>query len=328
MNCPACESDLPENALSCPQCRKLIHAVELEDLARRAKQAWRVGHFAEERALWAESLALLPDDTVQHRTIAARIAEIDAQSAGAPQASHDGRKKALMGAGPLLVLLLSKGKFLLLGLTKIGTLLTMAASMGVYWSLYGWALALGVVVSIYIHEMGHVGMIRRYGLPASAPMFIPGLGAFIQLRGANLPPIPESRIGLAGPIYGLGAALAAMGAYYVSGVKVWGVIGHFGAWVNLFNLIPVWQLDGSRGLRSLTRMQRGVVLAAAFTLWLLSSNPMLLLIALACFYRMFTRDWQDEPDNQGLGQYVGLLAALTTVVMLSAGSATIAPARQ
>jgi len=66
-----------------------------------------------------------------------------------------------MGVGPALLLLLSKGKFLLLGLTKIGTLLTMFASIGVYWALYGWALALGVVVSIYIHEMGHVGMIRR-----------------------------------------------------------------------------------------------------------------------------------------------------------------------
>jgi len=110
-------------------------------------------------------------------------------------------------------------------------------------------------------------MIRRYGFPASAPMFIPGFGAFIQLRGISLPPIPDSRIGLAGPVYGLGAALAALGAYYLTGVKVWGVIAHFGAWVNLFNLVPVWQLDGSRGLRSMTRYQRGIVLVAAGTLW-------------------------------------------------------------
>src|SRR5205823_28674 len=102
-------------------------------------------------------------------------------------------------------------------LTKIGTLLTMFASLGVYWALYGWALALGVVISIYIHEMGHVAMIRHYGFPASAPMFIPGLGAFIRLRGVHLPPIPDARIGLAGPVYGLGAALAALAVYYVTG---------------------------------------------------------------------------------------------------------------
>src|SRR5207302_4779658 len=140
----------------------------------------------------------------------------------------------------------------------------------------------------------------RYGFPSSAPMFIPGLGAFIQLRGINLPPIPDSRIGLAGPMYGLGAAVAALGAYYVTGVKVWGVIAHFGAWVNLFNLIPVWQLDGSRGLRSLTRPQRGIILLSAAALWWLTRNPMLMLIALACGYRLFTRDWQEEPDQQGL----------------------------
>jgi len=327
MSCPGCGGDLPESALSCPGCRRLVHAEKLEDLARRAKAAWRLGHFAEERGLWAESLALLPEDTVQHRSIAARVAEIDGMLAHAPEHAHDGWKKVSMGAGPALLLLLSKGKFLLLGLTKIGTLLTMFASLGVYWALYGWALALGVVVSIYIHEMGHVGMIRRYGFPASAPMFIPGLGAFIQLRGVHLPPIPDSRIGLAGPMYGLGAAVGALGAYYVTGVKVWGVIAHFGAWVNMFNLIPVWQLDGSRGLRSLTRFERGLVLAAAGTLWLLSSNPMLLIIALVCVYRMFTRDWQDEPDRQGLMQYLGLLAALAAVVTLSAGSAAVATSR-
>jgi Zn-dependent protease len=324
MNCSGCSCELPESALSCPQCRRLIHAQKLEDLARRAKEAWRLGHFAEERALRAESLALLPEETVQHRSIAARVAEIDGMLGGTAQHTHAGWKKGWLGAGPALLLLLSKGKFLLLGLTKIGTLLTMFASLGVYWALYGWALALGVVVSIYIHEMGHVGKLRHYGVPASAPMFIPGLGAFIQLRGVKLPPIPEARIGLAGPVYGLGAAVAALGVYYVTGVKIWGVIAHFGAWVNLFNLIPVWQLDGSRGLRSLTRYQRGGVLMAAATLWLVASNPMLLLVALGCAYRMFTRDWQAQPDNRGLAQFLGLLVALSAVLMLSAGSSAIA----
>jgi len=325
MNCPGCGSDLPESALSCQPCGKLVHSEKLEGLARRAKEAWRLGRFAEERALWTESLALLPEDTVQHRTIAARIEAINGMLAGAEQHSDGGWKKAaLLGVGPALVLLLTKGKFLLLGLTKIGTLVTMLASLGVYWALYGWALALGVVVSIYIHEMGHVGMIRRFGFPSSAPMFIPGLGAFIQMRGIHLPPIPDSRIGLAGPIYGLGAAVAALGVYYVTGLKVWGVIAHFGAWVNLFNLIPVWQLDGSRGLRSLTRSQRGLVLLAAGALWPLSSNGMLFLVALGCGYRMFTRDWQAEPDNLGLMQFLGLLVALSAVVMLSAGAAKIA----
>ncbi|MEO8593388.1 MAG: site-2 protease family protein [Candidatus Solibacter sp.] len=324
MNCAACGAELSEAALSCPACRKLTHGATLADLAKRAKAAWRVGQFAQERALWAESLALLPEDTVQHRTIAARIAEIDQTNAHAEGTrGHGWRQTISMGAGPLIVLALTKGKFLLLGLTKIGTLLTMLASLGVYWAMYGWAFALGLVFSIYIHEMGHVAAIKRYGFPASAPMFIPGLGAFIQLRGVRLPPVPEARVGLAGPIYGLGAAVAALACYYVTRANVWAVIAHFGAIVNCFNLIPVWQLDGSRGMRSLTRGERGIVVAAALCLWMLTATPLLGLIALAGAYRLFTRDWQEEGDREGLLQYVGLLAAFALVVALSAGPSAI-----
>jgi len=324
MICAGCSAELDPAALSCPSCRKLTHGAALEDLAKRAKAAWRIGDFTTERTLWTESLTLLPEDTVQHRTISARIAEIDHTKAGAEHASTHGWRQTLsMGVGPLLVLTLTKGKFLLLGLTKIGTLLTMLASLGVYWAMYGWAFGFGLVISIYIHEMGHVAAIRRYGLPASAPMFIPGLGAFIQLRGVRLPPIPEARVGLAGPLYGLGAAMASLACYYVTRANVWAVIAHFGAVVNCFNLIPVWQLDGSRGMRSLTRGERGIVVTAAACLWMLTGTPMLGLIALAGVYRLFTRDWQEESDREGLLQYVGLLAAFALVAMLSAGAAAV-----
>ena len=328
MNCPACGGELMPAALSCPGCRRLTRSAELEDLAKRATAAWRVGNFALERQLWAESLALLPEDTVQHRTIQARLDEIDAQQAP-PQEDAPGswRQKLSMGVGPLVVLALTKGKFLLLGLTKMGTLLSMLASLGVYWAMYGWAFALGLILSIYVHEMGHVAAIRRYGFPASAPMFIPGIGAFIQLRGVRLPPVPEARVGLAGPIYGLGAAIAAAGCYYLTGAPIWAVIAHFGAIINCFNLIPVWQLDGSRGLRSLTRAQRGIVLATAACLWMITSTPMMGLIALACVYRMFTRDWQSEGDREGLLQYVGLLAAFALITTLTATPAML-PAPQ
>jgi Zn-dependent protease len=323
MTCPACGAGVPADALACPSCRRLTNTEQLEDLSRRAKEAWRLGRFTEERAHWLQALALLPDDTVQHRSLTARVAEIDELLAGSVQPSRSGWGKAGMGLGPALLLALSKGKFLLLGLTKIGTLLTMAASLGVYWAMYGWALAIGVVISIYIHEMGHVAKIRAYGLPASAPMFIPGLGAFIRLRGRNLPPIPDARIGLAGPIYGLGAALAAAALYYLTGNQIWAVIAHFGAVINMFNLIPVWQLDGSRGLRSLSRYQRGIVLFAAGVLWLVTSAPMLVLVALACAWRLFTRDWQEQPDRNGLLQFVGLLVALSVLTAVTAGYAMV-----
>jgi Zn-dependent protease len=311
--CIGCNTELPLDSLSCPQCRRLTRSSALATLAEQAKAAWRVSNFAEEKALWQQSLALLPADTVQYTKIQARLAELEEQSAIAGADSSGSWRKGAAGIGPALLLLLSKGKALLLGLTKIGTLLTMAASLGVYWALYGWGLAIGVILSIYVHEMGHVIAIRRYGFKATAPMFIPGLGALIRMRNVKLPPIPDSRIGLAGPIYGLGAAVTALAIYSLTHIKVWGAIAHFGAIVNLFNLVPIWQLDGSRGVRSLTRSQRGIVLTVTALLWAFTSNPMMPIICLVCGYRMFTRDWQKEPDNTGLFQFVGLLAALTLI---------------
>src|SRR5207253_3148688 len=118
------------------------------------------------------------------------------------------------------LVLLSKVKFLLLGLTKASTIISMFAFFGLYWSTFGWPLALGLVVSIYIHEMGHVAMLRRLGIASSAPMFIPGVGALVMLKQHVDDPRTDARIGLAGPVWGLGAGLAALGVHAATGVPV------------------------------------------------------------------------------------------------------------
>ena len=120
-------------------------------------------------------------------------------------------RRGALGVVTVALLLLSKLKFLLLGLTKASTFVSMFAFFGVYWSIYGWPLALGLVLSIYIHEMGHVAMLRRLGIDAGAPMFIPGVGAFVMLKQHIGDPLTDAKIGLAGPVWGLGAALAAFG---------------------------------------------------------------------------------------------------------------------
>ena len=109
----------------------------------------------------------------------------------------------------LAVLLLSKGKLLLLGLTKASTFWSMLAAFSVYWTVFGGWFALGLVLSIYIHEMGHVAALMRYGVKASAPLFLPGIGAVIRLKQGFIDPRQDARVGLAGPIWGLFAAVAA-----------------------------------------------------------------------------------------------------------------------
>lgn len=327
--CADCRAPLDPTALSCPACHALTRAEELESLAAQAREATLRHDLAAARDLWERSSALLPPDTVQYRSIRARITQIDAELSHGPGASAPGAHqpaaakwgKGAAGIGPALLLLLSKGKLLLLGLTKLGTLLSMIAFAGVYWALYGWPFAVGIVLSIYVHEMGHVLMLRNYGIPASAPMFIPGFGAFISMRGHSISRIQDSRVGLAGPIYGFGAALFALFVAYATGNKTCAAIAHFGAVINLFNLIPVWQLDGSRGFASLTRNQRMVIVSAAAILWLATSEPMLFLIALAALFRLFTdlggTAAPREPDQTGLLQFLGILSALTAVAMVA-----------
>jgi Zn-dependent protease len=315
--CVGCGGALDPSALACPACHKLTRTDELASLAAQAREAEARTDFAAARALWERCAAILPSDTVQYQSIQTRIAELDAK-VGADQARSSGKwGKGAAGAGPIALLLLTKGKMLLLGLTKLSTLLSMLAWVGVYWALYGWWFALGSVFSIYIHEMGHVISLRRLGIPADAPMFIPGIGAFVRLRRLSITPVQDSRIGLAGPIYGCGAALAALGLFYLTGSKALGAIAHFGAVINLFNLIPVWQLDGSRGLRSLTRGQRLTIVAVAAMLWMLTSQPMFFLVAAAAVFRLFTKDAAKEGDPTGLMQYTGLMAVLAVVTVLA-----------
>jgi len=306
MTCPACAGELEEAALSCPQCRGLVHAAKLEDLSRRAQEAWRLGRFAEERALWAESLALLPEGTVQHQSISERVAAVDAQLASAVESE--------ISPGPAPDTFSGRLRFLLMGLTSSATFISMLVSFGIYGRMSGYRSAAGLVISIYIHEMGHLAACLRYGVPASPPVFVPGLGAFIRLRARKIPPIVDSRVGLAGPIYGLGAAIAALALYYVTRVKTWGLIAHEGAFLNLMNLIPVWQLDGSRGIHSLTRAQRAMIAAAAVVLFAFLKVRLLLAVAAVCIYRLFTRDWPRESDAAGLMQFLWLLIALGCVI--------------
>lgn len=293
---------------------------------RKAQIAANGANWTASRSFWNQALALLPPDTVQYKSVVARIAELDAKIGTTAGPAADGShpsvwKKGAAGLGPI-ALLFWKFKAILFGLAKMSTLLSMVASLGIYWAAYGWLFAFGLVVSIYIHEMGHVIELRKYGIPAGAPVFIPFLGAIIQLRGVNLPPVQDARIGLAGPIYGLATAAVALALYYVTGYKAWAVVANLGGYINLFNLIPVWQLDGARGFHSQTRNQRLALLALTLVLWWLSSIGVLLLIALGAGYCLFfQRNASEEPDNVGFGYIGGLLVALTAIIYVTHGVA-------
>ena len=302
----------------CPACQWLVHAETLKGLAARAQELTSDGKLSEAVAAWDESLSLLPEDSQQHALVTQRKAElvsrIAADAATAPQpnapAAHSSWwRTAGASAVGVLALLLGKFKFLLLGLTKLKTLLSMGAFFGVYWSTYGWPLALGLVLSIYIHEMGHVASLKRHGIAAGAPLFIPGVGALVLLKQRIDDPKVDAAIGLAGPVWGLGAGLAAYAVYLATGKPIWIAIAQLTGLINLFNLIPVWQLDGSRAFHALTSVQRWTVIAAMAVAYVLTRQKLLLLVGAVAVWRGFQRQ-QAPGDARTVTTFILLVAVL------------------
>lgn len=323
--CPACGAEVAPGLLACPNCRRLVHADRLKQLADVAGRAEAAGDPIGALVAWRGALELLPPRVRQREVIEGRIAALGRQvEAGPARRSVPGTRGpwgTLAGIGTMLLLGAGKLKFLMLGLTKASTFFSMFAALGVYWAAFGWKFALGLVVSVYIHEMGHVAALLRYGIRADAPLFIPGLGAVIRLRQALGDPRQDARVGLAGPVWGLGAALASGGVFLAGGGPIWGAIAQFGAIINLFNLTPVWQLDGSRAFRSFSRSQRGLAATAVALAWYATGEGWLLLIMIVAGARFLFDRTESPPDRGALATYVGLVAALSALSLISVGVA-------
>lgn len=224
----------------------------------------------------------------------------------------------------VVFLLLGKAKLLLTGLTKAQTLFSMLLSIGVYFSLFGWKFAVGLVASIYIHELGHVDALRRYGIRASAPMFVPGLGAFIAMRQYPATPREDARVGLAGPIWGLAAALVCWGVFALTRSPIWAALAQVGAWVNLFNLTPVWQLDGARGFRAMSRPQRWLCIAVIAAMLLVTHEGLLILLGIFAVIQGLRPATERTSDWTATVQYAALVAILAGMTEIVVPGTTLA----
>ena len=208
---------------------------------------------------------------------------MDGSPGGDPHTSgwHGRMARLLALLGPA-VLLLGKLKVLAI-FSKVGlTGVSMLVSVWAYAALWhlGWAAAIGFVVLLFVHEMGHWIVMRLKGVPASAPLFIPFLGAMIGMKGLPRSVKDEAEIGIAGPIAGTAGALACLGLETLYGGRLWPLLALLGLYLNLFNLLPVSPLDGGRIVAAISRWLWIVGLAGLVGLFVLHPNPFLLLIAL------------------------------------------------
>lgn len=252
------------------------------------------------------------------------------QSGGTPTdaRSRVGRNVAATSAiGGGLLFLLSKAKFvgLVAGVLKWKTLATMLLSIGAYALEWGWAFAAGFVLLIFVHEMGHAVALRREGIPAGAPVFIPFVGAFVAMHGRPRDAAVEARVAMAGPLIGSLAAWLTLGAGLAWPQPLLVALGHTAVLLNLFNLVPVPPLDGGRIAGAFTRTYWVLGYAVGVVALVLTRSPLLLIVMIVGLVTLMRR-WRDPvPGYDALSArqratialaYTALVAALLVTLPL------------
>lgn len=189
----------------------------------------------------------------------------------------------LGGLAALLAKVATKLKAILILLPKVklfATSATMLVSIAAYTLLWGLRFAVGFVVLLFVHELGHVWQLRREGVKASAPMFVPFLGAFIAAKEFGKDAAAEARVGLAGPVLGSLASLVPLALFAVTGNELFKALAFVGFFLNLFNLLPVLPLDGGRAMAAVSPWMWVAGFAALVALAIVFPNPIVVLILL------------------------------------------------
>jgi len=201
---------------------------------------------------------------------------------------------------------------------------SMLVSIGAYALLWGWKFAVGFVLLLFVHELGHVLELRRQGVPATAPLFIPFLGAVVGMKQMPADAWREAQVALAGPILGTAGALAVWGAAEALDSELLLAIAFVGFFLNLFNLLPIVPLDGGRAVAAIHPSFWAVGLVLLVGLVIVAPNPILLLVLVLGGLELWRR-WK-ERNEPGAAEYYKVtpwqrIAVGVTYVGLAAGLA-------
>jgi len=268
---------------------------------------------------WSKALQLLPPHATQTEWVRSQIAKLDLLLRNQPNPKPKNEWARRFGPLAPLLLLLSKGKFLLTAIFKLKFLLSFFAFLAVYWSLFGAKFGIGFVVLILVHEMGHYVDIRRRGLPAEMPVFLPGLGAYVRWEAMGVTRATRAAISLAGPLAGFLGAAVCFYLWKQTGSPIWAALARASAWLNLLNLIPVWVLDGGQAALALSRVERWILLFLALFLWVQLSENVFFLIAAGIVYRFITKDLPPLPAPRVTVYYACVLVGLGVLLYLVPG---------
>jgi Zn-dependent protease len=203
-------------------------------------------------------------------------------------------KRRIAPIGAAIIAFLTKIKAIILLAPKVKLLATagtMAVSVIAYATIWGYQFAVGFVILLLVHEMGHVIALRREGIRASAPMFIPFLGAVISARSLGDNAAAEARVGLAGPVLGTIGSAVCLVIWHATGHDYWAALAFTGFFLNLFNLLPVVPLDGGRAMAAMAPWMWFLGFLGMIALAIIFPNPIILIIVVVAGWETYKR-WQ------------------------------------
>lgn len=202
--------------------------------------------------------------------------------------------------GLIGLFLLTKLKYVLVALkfAKFSTIITMFISLGVYASIFGWRFAVAIVYCMAIHEMGHLIAMKIKKIPASPVVFIPFVGAAISIKGEIKDADTEAYIAYGGPLAGLLSIIPALPLYLWTGDSIFALIIYLGAFLNLFNLLPVSPLDGGRIAAALSTHIWGLGLLILLGLNFYQPSPILILVLIIGAITWFSRLGEGKKLNR------------------------------
>jgi Zn-dependent protease len=189
----------------------------------------------------------------------------------------------IVALGALIAKAGAQLKFVLLLLPKaklFATAGSMVVSIGAYTLLWGWQFGVGFVLLLLVHELGHAIQLRREGMKATAPVFIPFLGAYIGMKEMPKNAAVEARVGLAGPVLGTIGCLVPLALYAATGNNLFRALAFIGFFLNLFNLLPVVPLDGGRAMAAISPVVWIIGFLALVVAAVLFPNPIIFIIVL------------------------------------------------
>ncbi|MBV9850733.1 MAG: site-2 protease family protein [Armatimonadetes bacterium] len=202
--------------------------------------------------------------------------------------------------GAPVLALLAKLKFLLIGLKLLtfGKILLTGGSMLLsmwVWGMYygGWKFGVAIVLLIFIHECGHAIAGRLRGIPSTAMIFVPLMGAFVSLKRGGKNVVEDAFIGIMGPIFGTLAGVGCIGVYLATGSGFWLLLALFSFWINLFNLAPMAPLDG--GWISPVFSPKLLALGVVLLFVIAPRNPLIWILALLSLPRIIG-GWKAQPS--------------------------------